>query len=179
MRNYSNIDKRSGSRGAVLLLAMVFLVLMTLVASTAMKFSVQEFQMAGNAEFREDAFQQAQAIASEISTDLDNFPITGDIGYTICATGDTDTDCNGTNVIGDLESDTVPAGVTTNYQVVRQGPLFVEGLPFRQSQANASSAPAFDTAIFEVAANIDGTAARLGSATVVQGVAIRVASSSQ
>ncbi len=158
---------------------MVFLVLMTLVASTAMKFSVQEFQMAGNAEFREDAFQQAQAFASEISTDLDNFPITGDIGYTICATGDTDTDCNGTNVIGDLESDTVPAGVTTNYQVVRQGPLFVEGLPFRQSQANASSAPAFDTAIFEVAANIDGTAARLGSATVVQGVAIRVASSSQ
>ena len=179
MRNFSRIENRKGSRGAVLLLAMVFLVLLTLVATTVMKTSIQEFQMAGNAQFREDAFQQAQAIVSEINTDLDNFPITGDIGYTICTSGDTDSACNGTNVTHDLASDTVPTGVAVNYQVVRQGPLFIEGLPFRQAQSSASSAPAFDTAVFEVSANVDGNAARLGSASVVSGVAIRVASSSQ
>lgn len=179
MRNNMRIDSRRGSRGAVLLLAMVFLVLMTLVAVTVTKTSVQEFQMAGNAQFREDAFQQAQAIVSELITTRDNFPIYGDVGYTICVAGDTDPDCNGTNVLAAIDSDDVPAGVTVNYRVVRQGPLFTEGLPFRQSQASASSSPAFDSAIFEVSADIDGTAARLGSASVVQGVAIRVASSSQ
>jgi Tfp pilus assembly protein PilX len=179
MRNYQHLDSRQASRGAVLILAMVFLVLMTLVAVTVTKTSMQEFQMAGNAQFREDAFQQAQAITSELSTDLDNFPITGTVGYTICTAADTDPACNGVNVLTTLTSDAVPTGVTVNYQVERQGPLFIEGLPFRQSQANASSAPAFDTAIFEVAADINGQQARLGSASVVQGVAIRVASSSQ
>lgn len=179
MRHNNRIDSRKGSRGAVLLLAMVFLVLMTLVAVTVTKTSVQEFQMAGNAQFREDAFQQAQAIVSEISTNIDNFPISGGIGYTVCVAGDPDPDCNGTAVIGAIDSDAAPAGVTVSYQVERQGPLFIEGLPFRQSQANASSSPAFDTAIFEVSADVDGNAARLGSASVVQGVGIRVASSSQ
>ena len=162
-----------------MILAMIFLVLMAIVAGTVMKTSVQEFQMAGNAQFREEAFQRAQAITAEISTNRDNFPIFGTIGYTVCTATDTDPDCNGTNFIQALDSATAPTGVDLNYQVVRQGPLFIEGLPFRQAQGRASSAPAFDTAIFEVSANVNGDAARLGSAQVVQGIAIRVASSSQ
>lgn len=179
MRNYERITSRKHNRGAVLILAMIFLILMTLVTTTVMKTSVQEFQMAGNSQFREEAFQRAQALVSEISTDLGNFPVTGTVGYTVCTAADPDADCNDVNFIGALASDTAPAGVALNFQVERQGPLFVEGLPFRQSQSSASSAAAFDTAIFEVSADVDGNGARLGSAAVVQGVAIRVASSSQ
>jgi Tfp pilus assembly protein PilX len=168
------VKSRNGNRGAALILAMIFLVLLALIAGTVMQTSIQEFQMAGNAQFREEAFQRAQAIAEEISEDLDNFPVTGDVGYKICATG-----CNGTNFIQALTTATVPTGVNVDYQVERQGPRFIESLPFRQSQAEVSSSPAFDAALFEVSVSIDGSAARLGSAEVVQGVAIRVASSSQ
>lgn len=179
MTNYEHITSRKNSRGAVLILAMVFLVLMTLVAVTVMKTSIQEFQMAGNDQFREEAFQRAQAITAEISTDLNNFPVVGGVGYTICTAADTDPDCNTSNFLQDPNSATVPTGVDVAYKVVRQGPRFLESLPFRQAEGSASSAPAFDAAIFEVSADIDGTDARLGSASVVQGIAVRVASSSQ
>jgi len=179
MQTFNSLGSRKKNRGAVLILTMIFLVLMTMVAGTVMKISVQEFQMAGNAQFREEAFQRAQAIVSEISSDRGNFPIIGAIGHTICTAVDTDPACSEANFIADLDSATAPAGVELAYQVQRQGPLFVEGLPFRQSQSSVSSAPAFDTAIFEVSADVDGNAVRLGNAQVVQGIAIRVASSSQ
>jgi len=165
--------------GAVLILAMLFMLLLAMVAGTVMQTGVQEFQMAGNNQFREEAFQRAQAIAEELSENLDNFPVTGGVGYTICTATDTDTDCNGTNVLTVPGSATAPAGVVLNYQVERQAPLFVESLPFRQSESEVSSSPAFDAAIFEVAVNINGAPVRLGNAGVVQGVAIRVASSAQ
>ena len=94
--------------------------MLALIAGTVMQTSIQEFQMAGNAQFREEAFQRAQAIAEEISEDLDNFPVTGDVGYKICATG-----CNGTNFIQALTTATAPTGVNVDYQVERQGPRFV------------------------------------------------------
>jgi len=163
----------------VLILAMVFLLLLTLVATTVMQFSIQEFQMAGNQQFREQAFQQAQAIAEEIADDPNNFPVVGDVGYTVCLASDSDSDCNNENFLDEPGSATAPEGVAVSYQVVRQGPRFVETLPFRESESRASSASAFDAALFEVQVEVDGNAARLGSAEVVQGVAVRVASSVQ
>lgn len=172
------MDKRK-NRGAVLIMSMVFLLLLTIIAGTVMQTSQQEFQMAGNVQFREEAALRAQAIASEITADDDNFPVTGGIGYTICDPNDPDTDCNAENFLAVPDFATVPAGVDVSYQVVRQGPLLLESLPFRQSQANVSSSPAFDAAVFEVTVAVDGSAARLGSAEVVQGVAVVVANSSQ
>jgi hypothetical protein len=164
------------NRGAVLLLAMIFLLLLSIVAGTVLQTSMLEFQMAGNDQFREEAFQQAQAMASEIAEDLDNFPVTGGIGYKVCKVG-----CNGTNFLEVIDS-AVPAeahGASVDYYVKRQGPLFIESLPFRQSQSQASSSPAFDAAIFEIRVAVDGSSVKLGSASVVQGVAVRVASSGQ
>jgi len=160
-------------------MAMIFLVLLALIAGTVMRTGVQEFQMAGNAQFREEAFQRAQAIAEEISENLNNFPVIGDVGYLICTAADTETDCNTSNFIQDPNSAIVPAGVALNYRVERQGPKFLESLPFRQSEADVSSSPAFDAAVFEVSVDVDGSSQRLGSAEVVQGMAVVVASSSQ
>jgi hypothetical protein len=166
-------------RGMVMILAMVFLLLLTLVATTVMEMSAQEFQMAGNNQFREEAFQRAQAIAEELADDPNNFPVVGTVGYTVCTTTDTDVDCNNENFLQVPGSATAPEGVAVAYQVVRQGPKFVESLPFRESQANASSSLVYDAAIFEVAVAVDGSEARLGSAEMVQGVAVRVVGSVQ
>ena len=172
---------RSRQRGAVLLLAMVFLLLMAIVAGTVMQTSVLEFFMAGNDQFREEAFQQAQAITTEIGDDIDNFPVTGGVGYLVCPQGINTVGGETCNANFPAEPDSV-ANVPHEdvvYTVVRQGPLILESLPFRQRESQASSSPAFDAAIFETDVIIDGSASRLGSANVVQGLAVRVVSSGQ
>jgi hypothetical protein len=158
---------------------MIFLLLLTIIAGTVMQTSQQEFQMAGNNQFREEASLRAQAIASELASEQDNFPVTGDVGYTICDPNDPDVDCNTDNFLTAPSFAAVPEGVEVSYQVVRQGPILLESLPFRQSEASVSSSPAFDAAIFEVAVTVDGSAVRMGRAEVIQGVAVVVASSSQ
>lgn len=177
----TNCRRNSRQRGAVLLLAMVFLLLMAIVAGTVMQTSVLEFFMAGNDQFREEAFQQAQAITTEIGDDIDNFPVTGGVGYMVCPPGVSSVDGDTCNA----NFPAVPDSVATVphddlvYTVVRQGPLIIESLPFRQREGVASSSPSFDAAIFETDVIIDGSASRLGSANVVQGLAVRVVSSGQ
>lgn len=167
------------NRGAVLLLSMIFLLLLAMIAGTVMHTSVLEFRMAGNDQFREEAFQKAQAIATALSEDTDNFPVTGGVGYTICQAGDGDAACDVSSIVVDATVAAVPAGTTLVYRVERQGPMIMESLPFRQSQSNASSSLAFDAALFEANVSVDGSSARLGRAGVAQGVARLVASSAQ
>jgi hypothetical protein len=153
---------------------MVFLLLMAIVAGTVMQVSTLEVFMAGNGQFREEAFQQAQAIASEISEDIDNFPVVGDIGYRVCPSG-----CDATFSRSLSSLALVSPDVIATYEVVRRGPLIMESLPYRQAENKVSSSSSFDVALFEARVAIDGRAARLGHARVVQGMAVRVASSGQ
>jgi hypothetical protein len=170
---------RGGQRGAVLLLAMIFLLLLAMIAGTTMHTSILEFRMAGNDQFREEAFQKAQAVATALSQNAANFPVTGGVGYTICKAGDSDAACNISSINVPAAVAAVPAGVTVEYRVQRQGPMIMESLPFRQSQSEVSSSLAFDAALFEAAVAVDGSAVRLGRAEVAQGVARLVASSAQ
>ena len=168
---------RSRTRGAVLLLAMIFLLLLAMIAGTVMQTSTMEFRMAGNEQFREEAFQKAQAVASSLSEDTANFPVAGAVGYTVCKNGDTDPDCDVSILTADPVVAAVPTGVDVDYRVERQGPLVLENLPFRQSQQNVSSTLSFHAAMFEARVVVDGNSARLGRAEVAQGVARLIAGS--
>ena len=179
MSNPSNWSGSHRQRGAVLLLSMIFLLLLAMVAGTTMHTTTLEVRMAGNNQFREEAFQQAQAVATAIADDEDNFPVTGGVGYTLCGSGDTDADCDATTVDVDAAILAAPGGVDVSYRVERQGPAVIEGVPFRQAQNRASSSLAFDAAVFETAVAVDGSSVRLGSAEVAQGVARLVASGTQ
>lgn len=172
IKRYSRVQHR----GSVLFLAMIFLLLLAIISGTVIRTSILEFQMAGNDQFREEAFQKAQAIAANLSEDIDNFPVTGEVGYTLCDPAST---CDDATLAPDPNVVSVPTGVNVNYRIERQGPLLLESLPFRQSDTEASSSQVFDAAIFEASATVEGRAARLGSAQVVQGMAVRVASSNQ
>ncbi len=157
--------------GAVLLVAMIFLLLLAIIAGTVSQTSVLEFFMAGNAQFREEAFQQSQAIVDEITGDIDNFPVIGDIGYKVCKNGVSG--CNANLPV--LNANVANA----DFSVERRGPLILESLPFRQGESSSSSSPNFDAAIFEIDVDVDGSDQRLGSASIVQGVAVRIVSSGQ
>ncbi len=169
----------ASQRGAILLLSMICLLLIAMVAGTTMHTSILEFRMAGNDQFREEAFQKAQAVATALMEDPDNFPVAGQVGYTVCATGSSDPGCDVTTIVIPAAVSSVPAGVVVDYRVERQGPLIVQGLPFRQSQSSASSSLAFDSAFFEAQVAVDGGAVSLGRSEVAQGVGRVVASTPQ
>ena len=167
---------RRRNRGAVLLLAMVFMLMLAVIAGSVMQTSALEFHMAGNDQFQEEAFQRAQAIASELSRNPDNFSLAGGVGHTLCSSADNDPVCDG-NSLGVPVSAVVPAGVELTYRVIRQGPRLLQSFPIREAQSAASGSGIFDAAIFEVSVHLDGSGGRLGSAHVVQGIAVRLAAS--
>lgn len=161
-------------RGAVLLISMIFLLLLALVAGTVMQTSTLEFRMAGNDQFREEAFQQAQAVATSISENINNFPVTGDVGYKICGGG---SGCDAYTLTYD--SGVVTDSTLVSATVVREGPLILESFPIRLSESETSSSPSYDAAIFEVGVEFNGSGQSLGNAEVAQGVAVKIASSAQ
>ena len=166
--------------GAVLLLAMLYLLLMAMVAGTVIQSSILEFRMAGNDQFREEAFQKAQAIASAISENPDNFPVQGVVGQKMCKSTDADESCSGENFISVAPAvEALANGVLVEYQVERQGPLLVDSFPLRSLQRSSSSNVAYDAALFETRVVVDGSDVGQGRAEVVQGVAILIASSTQ
>lgn len=169
--------KKTRSQGAVLLLAMVFLLILAILSATAMQTSIGEFQMAANSQFREQAFQRAQAIISAISSDEANFPEVAPVGSLFCKLGDSDANCSETRHInlGSALED-VPPGVAVFYRVERIGPSLLPSLPIRMPQTAVSSALAYNAAIYEAQVKVDGVDVKLGVAEVVQGIALLVAS---
>jgi hypothetical protein len=160
----------------VLLLAMIFLLLLALLAGTAMRSATLALRLAGNDQFREQALQRAQAVVAAIAREPANFPLSIGVGQSLCPPDNDDlTGCD--YPLAELP-DTVrvlPAGVALNYRVLRKGPLLLGRLPVRLSQAEVSSSRAYRAAVFEAQAVVDGNAARSGSAAVAQGVAVLVA----
>lgn len=161
------------SRGAVLLLAMVFVLLLAIVATTVMQAAIMQWYMAGNNQFVEEAFLDAQAIAEELSLQPTNFQLTGGVGYANCPPLGNGPECN-VRLLTIPESAMVSEDVELDYRVIRQAPLLSKGFPIREPQSTVSSSDRFDAAIFEIDVRIDGSENRSGSAHLVQGIAVRI-----
>lgn len=162
-------------KGTVIIIALIFLLLTGLISVTAMKTSIFETKMAGNEQLKEAAFQTTQGIINAITSDINNFVIAGDVGYKICAAGQTG--CN-SNAITLATSTAKLTATNVDYSIVRKSPLFAP-LPFRAKEENASSANVYSAALFEVNAEYDGSHEKLGQAAIAQGVAIKIANSAQ
>ena len=180
MKNYRPLHRRPlhyrRQQGAILIVALVFLLLTAIITTTIMQTSILETRMANNEQFREEAFQQVQAVTNAIAADSNNLVVTGSVGYKVCAVGVSG--CDAATISLPSTVTTVPSGATLNYTAVRLAPLFAP-LPFRISEANAGSAAAYKGALFEVNASFDGIAAGLGQAQIAQGIAMRVAVGAQ
>jgi len=171
-------EARFRSSGAILLLAMVFLVLLALLGITSIQSSILEFRMAGNEMFKEDALQTVHGIADSIADDSTNFTASKGMGYTICKMGLLVGNCDSDIfVVEAFSRGKVADGTTLSYQVQRMEPLLLDSLPLRELQHRVSSSLAFDVAIFEIRVEIDSQEVGLGQAKIVQGVANLVSSS--
>lgn len=165
-----NYAKRQ--RGAALIVSLLFLLLLTLVAATGAENSTLQLQMAGNEQSRVEALQQNMAILDAIIDDADNAPVVGGVGFKICDLAASDASCDLKEIEIDSSVTTVPTGVDVDYFVTRVGPLEVDAPSM--SEELASSASAYKFARQEITSVIDGTDARLGNSTVVQGMQVRI-----
>lgn len=163
-------------QGAVLIVALVFLLLTAMISGTVMQTSILEVKMAGNEQLHEEAVQRVQAITNAISADANNLVVVGDVGHKICAAGATG--CNSTSISLISAVTAVPDGVALSYYAERLAPLFAP-MPFRMSEGNAGSANSYSAALFEINAQYDGSSVGLGRSQVAQGIAVRVANSGQ
>ena len=155
--------------GYILLLVMVFLLLLTVLAGTALRVSALEFRMAGNDQFREQALQQALGIADALAVNPQNFPLDLAPGDSLC---DVSSSCANPGLAAATMADALPAGTLLRYSITRRGPLFAPAPELRLAEARTSGASGWQAASFEVQVDIDGTALGLSSARVVQGVAL-------
>jgi Tfp pilus assembly protein PilX len=173
MKTKGKPSRRGKNRGAVLLLALVFMLMLAMIAATVMQTAVMQLHMAGNDQFLEEAFYQAQAIVTEVSVDIENFSMEDSVGASNCPVGGSGVQCDRRELHIAAAATTVD-GVAVDYRVTRLEPLLWRGFPIRESQDRASSSDSFDAAIFEISARIDGSDAHLGNAHIVRGVALRV-----
>lgn len=160
------------AQGSVLVISLVFLVILTLAATTTMRTSTMEMRMAGNEEARISTLEMTQSIVDEVVGEPTNMVVSGDVGYVNCTANVSG--CNDTNVT--IDTNLLPAANAGRAQVV------VERIAPALSPAPRginSSADAFLAARFEVDATYDGTSANEGQAGVVQGVIVLVPSGAQ
>jgi hypothetical protein len=161
------------SRGAVLLVALIFMLLLVVIAGTVMQSAILQLRMSGNDQFTEDALHQAQGIAGELSLNPQNFLLTGGVGVANCPPGRQDQGCDHSQLQVPASASALD-GYALDYRVVRQEPLLWRGFPIRESENAVSSSTGFDAALFEIDVQLDGSENRLGSAHVVQGMVVRV-----
>ena len=155
-----------------MIIALIFLLMISLVATTAAENNTLQLRMAGNDQLRASAQQRVMAILDAILDDTDNTPVIGGIGYKICDANATDTSCDQTLITVGASIVSAPASTSTDYFVTRSGPLETDAPVMHESIA--SSASAFKVARYEVTASFQGDQARLGNSTVVQGITIKI-----
>jgi len=160
------INSAERQRGAVLLVSLIFLIVMSLLALSSMQTSRLELRMANNEEVRTSAHQAAQALIDAIVATPSMTPVIGGVGFTLCTTGQPD--CN-------LETLFMPVGALA--PEVDAGHLF--GSAVLTAPTNIPpprglgfSSDKFAASIFEISTTYDRADEGLGRADVTQGLVV-------
>jgi len=154
--------------GAILVIALMFLVAITLLTISSMKSSSIGLHMAQNEESRVAAIQAAQALADVIVANPASTPVIGKSGYTACTAGQQGCDREDLPV-----SDPTIAGEVATYhfsaRVERTGGTFQP-----PPRAVESSIDKFTSASFKVTTTFDRVDDGLGRQQITEGVLVLV-----
>ncbi len=136
-------------RGVVLIVTLVFLLLMSFLASSLYENHLLQLRMAGNEQARSEAMQGALALVDGVVATESNFPIRGPEGYRICPADLSSESCDEATIVLGLEIP--PVGKSHDYSVQRRPPL--EALLPVMDEDRASSGKHYRTAVFEISAS--------------------------
>lgn len=161
-------------RGVALAVALIILVITTLIALSASRFTVLELRQSTNFETVRSAQQGAQSVVDAVVTLPNIAQLTGNVGDTICT--DNLTGC--TSTISALRDNTFASEIDANEvtaRVERLAPLLRPlPRPGRGREGTASSATLFEGATFSVQGSYDRSGAGLSRSQVDQGIIVRV-----
>lgn len=166
MRNHTTLKQRQG--GAILVVALMFLVAITLFTISSMRSSNIGLFMAQNEESRVAAEQAAQALADAIVASPASTPVVGSPGYTACTAGETgcnrnDLPVNDPVLASAVANDHIHARVERIGTIFRPPPRVVE-----------TSIDKFSSASFRVVTTYDRVDEGLGHEQVTEGVLVLV-----
>ena len=154
--------------GAILVIALMFLVAMTLLTVSSMRSSNIGLHMAQNEESRIAATQAAQALADAIVANPSSTPVVGKSGYTACTAGQLNCD----RVDLPVENPILAAGIAANFISAR---VERTGAEFRPPpRVVESSIDKFSSASFTVTTTYDRVEDGLGRQQVTEGVLVLV-----
>jgi hypothetical protein len=159
---------RHKQSGAILVIALMFLVAITLLTVSSMRSSNIGLHMAQNEESRIAATQAAQALADAIVANPASTPVIGTTGYTACTAGQMNCDRNNLPV----DNPILAAGIAANYISAR---VERTGAEFRPPpRIVESSIDKFTSASFTVTTTYDRVEDGLGRQQVTEGVLVLV-----
>ena len=164
-KNITSVRKQNG---AILVIALMFLVAITLFTVSSMRSSRIGLLMAQNEESRISAVQAAQALADAIVANPASTPVVGKVGYTACTAGQYN--CNRNDL--PVNNDILKRAIDLNYltaKVERTGTIFRP--PPRVVE---SSIDKFTSASFTVVTEYDRVDEGLGRQQITEGVLVLV-----
>lgn len=165
---HGHYSPRHRQRGAILVIALMFLVAITLYTISSMRSSNIGLFMAQNEESRVAAEQAAQALADAIVATPASTPVVGGSGYTACTAGETG--CNRNDL--PVTDPVLAYAVANNYikaRVERTGTIFRP--PPRVVETSIDK---FTSASFRVTTTYDRVDEGLGREQVTEGVLVLV-----
>jgi Tfp pilus assembly protein PilX len=162
------IQIRKKQSGAILVIALMFLVAITLITVSSMRSSNIGLHMAQNEESRFIAEQAAQALADAIVANPASTPVVGVTGFTACTAGESNCTRNDLPV----DNSVLAAAIASNHISAR---VERTGLAFRPPpRIVESSIDKFTAASFKVTTTYDRAADGLGRQQVNEGVLVLV-----
>ena len=155
-------------RGAILIIALMFLVTITLLTLSSMRSSNIGLFLAQNEESRIAAEQAAQALADAIVSTPASTPVVGTSGFTACTANETG--CNRNDL--PVPNPVLAGQVASNYMYARVERTGSEFQP--PPRVVETSIDKFTSATFSVTTTFDRTADGLGRQQVTEGVLVLV-----
>lgn len=165
---HGRYSSRREQRGAILVIALMFLVAITLYTISSMRSSNIGLFMAQNEESRVAAEQAAQALADAIVASPASTPVVGVSGYTACTASEMG--CNRNDL--PITDPVLAYAVANDYisaRVERTGTLFKP-----PPRAVETSIDKFSSASFRVITTYDRVDEGLGREQVTEGVLVLV-----
>ena len=166
--SYKQIASRQKQSGAILVIALMFLIAITLFTVSSMRSSNIGLRMAQNEESRIAATQAAQALADVIVANPASTPVIGRTGFTACTSGQVNCDrenlaVDDSALAGEVAAYHLSARVERTGTVFRPPPRVVE-----------SSIDKFSSASFRVTTTFDRVDEGLGRQQITEGVLVLV-----
>lgn len=161
-----------GQRGVALAVALIILIVTTIIALSASRFTMLEVKQSSNFELVRDAQQSAQSIVEGVVSLPQTILVTGAVGDVNCTNTPALTGCTTKTIV--LPGNMFAAEIAADQvwaKAERLAPLF-RGLP--RIRGTGSSTIEFKGATFSVQGSYDRTADRLSRARVDQGYIVPV-----